>query len=282
MLRRLTVLCENSVSKSVQAIGEHGFSCFIETDAGAYLFDTGQGLGLLHNADLLNISLNDLKGVILSHGHFDHTGGLRQVLSRTGSLPVYGHPELFRERFWVGKFEQRANGIPFSRVQLETDGACFDLSADFREISPGIWLTGEVPRRTDFEQVDSALHYRDKTGELRHDQIEDDCSVVVESAKGLILLLGCAHAGLANILHHVVDVMGENRIYAVLGGMHLGPVSDEQFEQTVGVLKRYNVSKIGVGHCTGQRRSADLYAQFPTETTFLSVGSVLSMPALHK
>jgi 7,8-dihydropterin-6-yl-methyl-4-(beta-D-ribofuranosyl)aminobenzene 5'-phosphate synthase len=148
MLRRLTVLCENSVGKSVHAIGEHGFSCLIETETGSYLFDTGQGLGLLHNADLLNISLDELQGVILSHGHFDHTGGLQHLLSRTGTLPVYAHPELFRERFWVGKFEQRANGIPFSREQLESAGACFDLSTAFREIAPGLWLTGEIPRKS--------------------------------------------------------------------------------------------------------------------------------------
>lgn len=73
----------------------------------------------MHNAELLNVSLSDLQGVILSHGHFDHTGGVQQLLSQAGPLPVYGHPELFRERFWVGKFEQRPNGIPFSRDQLE-------------------------------------------------------------------------------------------------------------------------------------------------------------------
>jgi 7,8-dihydropterin-6-yl-methyl-4-(beta-D-ribofuranosyl)aminobenzene 5'-phosphate synthase len=282
MLNRLTVLCENSVEKPVQAIGEHGFSCLVETDNGAFLFDTGQGLGLLHNAELLNVSLSDLQGVILSHGHFDHTGGVQQLLSQAGPLPVYGHPELFRERFWVGKFEQRPNGIPFSRDQLEKLGARFDLSREFREISPGLWLTGEVPRLTPFEKVDKALHYKDRSGTLIPDQIEDDCSLVIESELGLVVLLGCAHAGLANILHHVVEMMGNDRIYAVLGGMHLAPLSDEPFDQTVAALKQYKVNKIGVGHCSGKRRSADLYAHFPAETMFLSVGSGLSIPSTNK
>lgn len=282
MLKRLTVICENSVEKPVRAIGEHGFSCLVETDNGAFLFDTGQGLGLLHNTELLNVSLSDLQGVILSHGHFDHTGGLQQLLSRSGPLPVYGHPELFRERFWVGKFEQRDNGIPFGQDQLEKLGARFDLSREFREISPGLWLTGEVPRRTEFEKVDKALHYKDRSGTLIQDQIEDDCSLVIESALGLVVLLGCAHAGLANILHHVVEMMGDDSIYAVLGGMHLAPLKDEAFDQTVAVLKRYKVNKIGVGHCSGKRRSADLYAHFSAETMFLSVGSMFSIQSTNK
>ncbi len=277
MLKRLVILCENSVEKPVHAIGEHGFSCLVETDNGVFLFDTGQGLGLLHNADLLNVSLKSLQGVILSHGHFDHTGGLQQLLSRTGTLPVYGHPDLFRERFWLGKFEQRPNGIPLSQDQYEKLGACFDLSTIFREISPGLWLTGEIPRQTEFEKVDKALHYVDPCGVLTQDLLEDDCSLVIESEHGLVVLLGCAHAGLANILHHVTTKMGDDKIYAVLGGMHLAPLNDAQFAQTVDVLKQHKVSKIGVGHCTGQRRSAELYAHFPAETIFLSVGSVLSI-----
>lgn len=105
---------------------------------------------------------------------------------------------------------------------------------------------------------------------------------MIESELGLVVLLGCAHAGLANILHHVVEMMGNDRIYAVLGGMHLAPLSDEPFDQTVAALKQYKVNKIGVGHCSGKRRSADLYAHFPAETMFLSVGSGLSIPSTNK
>lgn len=277
MLQCLTILCENSVGKPVQAIGEHGFSAFIETDAGTFLFDTGQGIGLLHNADLLETSLNDLQGIILSHGHFDHTGGLEQALSRTGPVTVYGHPDLFKRRFWVGKFEQRYNGIPVNRGELENQGARFDLSIDFREVSPGLWLTGEIPRRSSYEEVDPALQYKDNSGALLHDQIEDDCSLVIESEKGVVVVLGCAHAGLTNILNHVSEVIHCDQIYAVLGGMHLAPASDEQFSQAVAVLKQFNVQKVGVGHCTGQRRSADLYSVFPDKTFFLSVGSILTI-----
>ncbi len=277
MLQQLTIICENSVSNPVQAIGEHGFSCLIGTDNGSFLFDTGQGRGLLHNADLLGASLNKLKGIILSHGHFDHTGGLQQALSRSGSVPVYGHPGLFKERFWVGKFEQRPNGMPFTRDELEKQGACFDLSVDFRELSPGLWLSGEIPRRSACEKVDPALQFKDKSGTLQLDQIDDDCSVVIESKKGLVVLLGCAHAGLANILHHVSASMQYEQIYAVLGGTHLAPASDEQFAQAIAVLKQYNVQKVGVGHCTGQRRGAELYGHFPDKVFFLSVGSVLTV-----
>lgn len=273
----LTILCENSVGKSVHAIGEHGFSCFIETGGRRFLFDTGQGLGLLHNADLLDVPLESLDGVILSHGHFDHAGGLSQLLQRSGRLPVYGHPQIFKDRFWVGKYEQRPNGIPHDRSGLAEQGAEFDLSAEFREISDGLWLTGEIQRTTRPEEGDAALCSKDECGNFVPDQIEDDCSLVLETARGLIILLGCAHAGLANILHHVVEQMRGQQVYAVIGGMHLAPADDEQFALAVSVLKQYNVKKIGVGHCTGQRRSAELYAEFPKQTFFLSVGSTFRL-----
>ena len=276
MLKQLTVLCENSVGKVVHAIGEHGFACLVETDHGPFLFDTGQGLGILHNCRALGLSLDRIRGIILSHGHFDHVGGLEQVLDQTGSCPVYGHPDLFKERYWVGKYEQRANGVPVSQACLEEQGAAFNLSPEFRELVPGLWLSGEIPRHSTLEHPDPALCFRGHNGDLIPDRIEDDCSLVLESSKGLVVLLGCAHAGLANILNYIAAKMNVDHIYAVVGGMHLAPATAEQFDLAVSVLQRYKVQKIGVGHCTGQRRSAELYARFPSETFFLSVGETLS------
>ena len=88
---KFTILCENSVGVPFSAVGEHGFACFIESDSGNYLFDTGQGLGILQNAAVLNKDLSSIKAIMISHGHYDHTGGLPQVLQRCGRVPVYAH-----------------------------------------------------------------------------------------------------------------------------------------------------------------------------------------------
>ena len=277
MLRKLTVICENSVGTAKKAIGEHGFSCLIETDAGRYLFDTGQGAGLLRNSSVLGLDMDKLDGIILSHGHYDHAGGLIDALGMTSPIEIFGHPDIFSERLWVGLHEQLDIGIPFSRKQLELMGASFNLSCEFREISPGLWLTGEVPRVTAFESGDPHLQVAGRAGELGPDPLADDCSVVIDSDRGLVLLLGCAHAGLVNIMHHVLEKTGRDRIYAVIGGLHLAPASDAQFAGTVEAIRSLRVERVGVGHCTGLRRSAELFSIFPQKTFFASVGATLEM-----
>lgn len=153
----LTVLCENSVGRPIRAVGEHGFACFIEAEGGSFLFDTGQGTGILRNAHVLGKDLASIRGIVLSHGHYDHAGGLVDVLGLTGPVDVFTHPESFKERYWVGQHEQRFIGIPFRRTLLESLGARFRLKRDFCEIAPGLFLTGEVPRTTPFETGDPHL-----------------------------------------------------------------------------------------------------------------------------
>jgi 7,8-dihydropterin-6-yl-methyl-4-(beta-D-ribofuranosyl)aminobenzene 5'-phosphate synthase len=270
MTVRLTILCENSVSPRAGLIGEHGFACHLETPSGHYLFDTGQGFGIIQNAVTLKKDLSQLKAILLSHGHYDHTGGLPEVLRRTGPIDVYGHPDLFLERYR----EKRFIGIPHRLEYLEAQGARFVLQRELREIAPGLWLTGEIPRHTPFEQGDP-LMTAVCCEATRHDEILDDASLVVESEKGLILVLGCAHAGLVNIMEYVLGQTGRDGFYAILGGTHLGFADDAQFERTLQALDNYRVAKVGVSHCTGLPHAARLQAILGERFFFGSVGSVL-------
>jgi 7,8-dihydropterin-6-yl-methyl-4-(beta-D-ribofuranosyl)aminobenzene 5'-phosphate synthase len=273
---KITVLCENSVAIPFGVIGEHGFSCFIETDNGNYLFDTGQGMGILQNAFLLKKDLQSIESISLSHGHYDHTGGLPPVLRQRGKVDVFAHPDVFVERVWENEETSRYIGIPYRRRFLESLGANFILDRAFSEIGPGIFLTGEVPRITSFEIGDRNMSAFERTGKKVHpDPLADDISMVLDTDSGLIIILGCAHAGTVNIIRHVTEKTGKKEIYAIIGGTHLGFCTDEQFTGTLDAFREYGVKKIGVSHCTGQANSARLFIELKERFFFGSVGAVL-------
>ncbi|MEJ2201328.1 MAG: MBL fold metallo-hydrolase, partial [Desulfuromonadaceae bacterium] len=251
MHTRLTILCENSVLPKAGLMGEHGFACYVERPEGHYLFDTGQGLGLIHNARILQKDLSQLRAILLSHGHYDHTGGLPALLQQTGPIDIHAHPDLFLERYR----EERFIGLPYRRAHLEALGARFLLNRQRVEVAPGLWLSGEIPRHSAFEQGDP-LMTAVCDGTSRPDQLLDDLSLTVDTPAGLILVLGCAHAGLVNIMEEVRKQTGRDRFYAIIGGTHLGFADDNQFEQTVQALQNYEVAKVGVSHCTGLARAA--------------------------
>jgi 7,8-dihydropterin-6-yl-methyl-4-(beta-D-ribofuranosyl)aminobenzene 5'-phosphate synthase len=273
---RLTILCDNAVAVPFGVLGEHGFACLVETDAGSYLFDTGQGLGIVANSLALGRDLRAIRAVLLSHGHYDHTGGLPQVLRLRGAVQVHGHPELFTPRFYGSGPQRRYIGVPFRRELLESLGAGFVLSREWSAVGPGLFLSGEVPRRTPFETGDAHMTAIGPSGEtLRPDPLNDDLSLVVETGRGLVVVLGCAHAGLINILEHVCAMTGREAIHAVIGGTHLSSADEAQFEATVTALERFKVERLGVSHCTGLAGAARLYARLGQRFFFGAVGATL-------
>lgn len=274
---RITIVCENSVGRAIPAIGEHGFACWIELDGRHYLVDSGQGLGIINNAQVLGLPLDELSGMVISHGHYDHAGGLDQVLRHNNGLDVYAHPDVFAERYSQGGHTLRFLGIPQRRELLETLGANFKFTPEFSEIAPNLYVTGCVPRQNDFEVGDKNLVQRDGNGDFEPDPFNDDMAVAMDTERGLVVVLGCAHAGIINTLDHICRQFNRQEVYAVVGGTHLGPVSAQQFDATLQELKRFNIQKLGVSHCTGQARSAQLRDEFGKKFFFGSVGAVLEI-----
>jgi 7,8-dihydropterin-6-yl-methyl-4-(beta-D-ribofuranosyl)aminobenzene 5'-phosphate synthase len=279
MKTRITILCENLIGQRV-GLGEHGFSAFIETDRGDYLFDTGGGRSIVANSLTLDKDLRTARRIFLSHGHYDHTGGLSEVLKLRGNVDVHAHPHVFLDRTAVlrenGKETKRFIGIPYKKRYLESLGANFILNTDFMEVEKGVFLTGEVPRKTPFEKPDPRL-FRDINGKTEPDVFLDDQSLIMESEKGLILVLGCAHSGVINIIHHVINKTGKQKFYAILGGTHLDFLTPEQLEESIKSLKKMDVERIGVSHCTGMRAACRLLQEFGDRYFYGYVGSVLEI-----
>lgn len=270
----LTILCENSVDRvrPIGLLGEHGFACHLRTEQGDFLFDTGGGLTIVNNAERLGIPLEQLKGLIFSHGHSDHTGGVRKVLEKSGPLPIYGHPDLFNQRYSHNGQKPREIGMPWSRAELEQLGATFHLDTTPQEIAPGLMLSGAIPRIHKEETGDPNLIVMSADRQQAADPLNDDLSLFISSEKGLIILLGCANAGLLNIIEHALKVTGQNKIHMILGGTHLKFCSDEQMEATLRRLTELDVDKIGASHCTGLKGASILARHFGHRFFPASVG----------
>ena len=250
---RVTCLVDNTAELSSGLWAEHGSAFLVETMDTMVLFDTGQsGDVLVHNLSELGTDLSGLSSVVLSHGHYDHTGGIEHVLSITGKLDVIAHTAIFDER--IARDENGAEkqiGIPFSREHLETN-CRLRLAAEPVAVASGIFTTGQVPRGHGSEPRDPRLLVRN--GErLVVDPLLDDLSLVLRTRNGLVVLLGCCHAGLINTLEHVTKTFADV-VTAILGGTHLAKAEEGDLRNTVTLVKElYGVQYAYVGHCSGTR-----------------------------
>ncbi|MEO1785141.1 MBL fold metallo-hydrolase [Thermodesulfobium sp. 4217-1] len=274
---RITILAENSVVLPFDVIGEHGFSAFVETPNFNFLFDTGQGKALLNNSIALKKDLSSIKFLYISHGHYDHVGGIVDLLKFKAPIETYSHPDIFSNRYWSIGNTRRYIGIPFSQFYLESLGVKFNFHKEFTEIEKGIFSSGEVERKTKFEKIDKEMKVVNANGDLVQDEIWDDFSLAIETPKGLVVLLGCAHAGIINILNHFINKTGKKEIYAVIGGTHLGFASQEQINSVLEVIEKYNIQKLGASHCTGMEVGAKLYNKLKDRFFFASAGSVFEI-----
>jgi len=213
---------------------------------------------LVYDSNFMGINLADIQDIVISHGHYDHTGALLPFLHKYGGRKVYAHSGIFPARFVQGTgMDQRNIGCMFSYQEAIDSGAEMIFTDKFTEIYPGIFLTGEIPRVTDYEDVGGKFVFRHQE-ELLTDRLPDDMAIVIDHRDGLIIISGCSHAGMINTIAYALEQTGRSRVLAYIGGTHLIRASEERLEKTIAALKHYDVQKLIVGHCTGFYSAAAL------------------------
>jgi 7,8-dihydropterin-6-yl-methyl-4-(beta-D-ribofuranosyl)aminobenzene 5'-phosphate synthase len=274
----ITTLSENSASMGT-FLGEWGFSVLAETGDKTILFDTGQSISAAHNADVLGVDLSKADKMVLSHGHFDHTGGLKSVLSKIGKeIEIIAHPDIWQKKYALAEgAEPLYIGIPFSRSELESLGAKFNLTGKPVKITPDITTTGEIPMVTPYEAIEPRMAVKEN-GNFKPDELLDDQALIINTEDGLVVILGCAHRGIINTLKHAQNITGIKEIYAVIGGCHLINAPEERIWLTVNALKELEVKKLGVSHCTGMAASAIMAQEFGDKFFFNNAGTIVELP----
>ena len=279
---RIVTLSENTVSENSGlamrlsgGLGEWGLSILVEADDYKILLDTGASISAIRNAELMGIDLSGVDKIVLSHGHSDHTGGLRDVMRKMKKkVEIIAHPDV-----WASKYARIGNGpyiyagIPFQRDELENLGASFNLTKEPIWITKNIVASGEIPMTNEYEKIDPILYVKEKN-EFRPDPLWDDQAIFIKDKKGLVIILGCCHWGIINTVNHAKKLTGVEKIHTIVGGTHLMGSSEDRLDFTVAELKASGIQKLGVSHCTGMAIAVKLAQAFGDKFFFNNAGTI--------
>lgn len=277
----ITILVEDLAGYDSNLSARFGLSILIDAFSGEQktqiLYDTNQSAEpIIQNLKTLGLSLDKLNSIFLSHCHFDHTGGLTGVLDfLQRPIPVIGHPSLFRPCF-----EMKPEGLwPIgllgtSQSDLEQRNALLMLVKEPIRLMQGIISSGEIPRVTDFELPQEMYTIRD--GIIVQDEIIDDAALILNFQQGLVLLVGCCHAGIINTILHAKAITGVNKIHAIIGGLHLLNASQYQLDRTLEALEE--VDYLFTGHCTGFKPMVALMQAKGSKFQQIHTGKIIHLP----
>jgi len=277
----ITVLAEDTAGYDTSLTARFGLSMLLEArvekNRTQFLYDTNQAAApILENLKTLRLSIEELNSIFLSHCHFDHTGGLPGILDALHRpIPVLGHPSLFRPCF-----EMKPEGLwpigllGYSRDDLERKKASFILTQEPVRLMSGMITTGEIPRINDFELAGEMFTVAD--GKIVKDDLKDDAAVVLLLRAGLVILVGCCHAGIVNTIARAKEITGVAKVHAVVGGLHLLDADDNRLERTMGALDE--VDLVFAGHCTGLKAAAMLLRRRGTGFSPIFTGRSIHFP----
>lgn len=263
---QLTVLCDNNTLIDQYFLGEPGFSLLIEDAGQKILLDTGYSNVFLSNAQLMGIDLKELDTLVISHGHDDHTGGLASLLKyyeasqMAKKVKLIAHPQAFETKISHG----REIGLNLKESAL--DGYfCVHKAKAPCYLTENLLYLGQIPRSNHFENKTAIGFCGDGQGGLTPDRMLDDTALVYKSTQGLVILTGCSHSGICNIIQYAKELCGEQPIADVIGGFHLLDTEKSLMDQTLAYLSAQNIAKMHPCHCTDLQAKLALSRVLPVE-----------------
>ena len=268
----LTTLVDNSVHAR-GLLAEHGLAFHLQVGSRSLLFDTGQSDLFLHNALKLRISLANAEAIVLSHGHNDHTGGLQAAHEAAPQARLFLHRAALSQKF-VRNPDGTTRSIGMDDATSGTIRRAVKAIVWTRqptEVLDGIFVTGEIPRQNTFEDTGGPF-FRDADS-AQPDPLLEDQALYFDTQKGVVVLLGCGHAGVVNTLEYIRHITGGRPIHAILGGLHLLAAGPERMEKTIAVFRRLDIRRLAPAHCTGLPALAQLWTEFPGRCSSCAVST---------
>ena len=268
---KLTILVDNNTLIDQYYLGEPGVSYWIEADNKNILFDVGYSDIFIRNATGLKIDLKRTDFLILSHGHLDHTWGLEPLIDwlgkKTNDIELIAHPNVFDKKIFkgfgeIGSRKRTGEIVKYFRL---------NLSKNPFWLTENLYFLGEIPRVNDFENKAPIGVVINETGE-QPDYVIDDSAIVYKSDEGLIIITGCSHAGICNIIEYAKQACDEERILDIIGGFHLQNANKELLEQTIKYLQANKIQNIHPCHCVDLPAKVELGKVFQLEE--IGVGSI--------
>ncbi|MGQ4834620.1 MAG: MBL fold metallo-hydrolase [Candidatus Asgardarchaeia archaeon] len=278
---KITVVIENTVYTR-DLVAEHGLSLYIEAttesrDIIKILFDTGQSaVGIMNNIKTLDIPIEELDYIIISHGHYDHIGGLTTILEQIDKpIKVIGHKYMFYDKIYKYKDGKiRRIGAPFKKSDFDRENGRFIPVSEPLILHEGIGIVTEIPTIYPFEIIPNFIT-KLPSGEEIPTHIEDVALVLNVKSKGAIILTGCGHAGILNTIKYAKETFDLKTIHSAMGGFHLRDAPEYRLEATVSAFKKFNVREVYPMHCTGIKAITYFKQKIPKNTKIASTGSVI-------